>query len=158
MSTLEPNEADPTRPIDQSVWPPPPANQPEYTPDIPPFKQQNVLVLILLYVCTLGLYTIYWLYRQIQAVNTVAGTALVSPFAVWIVAIMHIANMAGAFANVSQDTDRLIQLGSNVVWITVFFMLRTGLNRAMGVREGDRAYVGKLGTFFRVNSNNSTLL
>jgi len=153
---MEPGEASPSPPpsTEQGVWPPPPVNQPvpEVLQLVPDFRKQNVLLLILLYVGTLGIYTIFWLRRQILTVNAIAGQKVIPPAAVWVAVGLYAMTfgygVVEGMMTLSSDSKLLIRLVYNVgMWI-IFFMVRDGLNRAMGLREGDRGYVGKAGTFF----------
>ena len=156
MSTIEPDETSPSTPpgAEQAVWPPPPVNQPapEVLQIVPEFRKQNVLLLILLYFGTLGIYTIFWLRRQILTVNAKAGENIISPAAVWVVvglyAMVFGYSITDGFMTLSKDSDLLVRLVFNVGLLIVFFMVRDGLNRGMGLRNGDRGSIGKAGTFF----------
>jgi len=156
MSTIEPSEIDPPTAIASTseVWPPPPVNQPvpKALRAIPELRQQNVFLLILLYVGTLGFYSIFWMRRQILTVNAMAGERIIPTAAIWVVVGLHLMafgyGVAESLVTLSRDSGMLMRLVFNIGMLTIFFMVRSGLNRVMGVREGDRGFSGKFGTFF----------
>jgi glucan phosphoethanolaminetransferase (alkaline phosphatase superfamily) len=149
MSTTEPIDESVTPTQPSAVWPPPPSIEPP--PEalrIPTdFKRFNVLLLLVAYVGTLTFYQLYWMMQQIKAINSQLGYKLLSPALVWVMLVITVFNFGVAFAHVNPDTDRLVSFLANVALIVVTFMIRNGLNQALGVRPGNRAFSVKFWTF-----------
>jgi hypothetical protein len=150
MSTNTPNDTAPRSETPAEVWPPPPINVAVDPPaiDLPPFKRQNIFVLLVLYLGTLGIYGFFWMHRQIKVVNARVDPPPMSLIAFWVLVGMFALNIGLGFTGVPEDTSRIFGWATGVGWLILYFNLRTALNVAFRVQPGDLAFSNKIGTFF----------
>ena len=139
------------------VWPPPPTNSPypETSPfvDLNNFRVQNIWLILFLTVITLGIYALFWLRRQNQAMAILRPDLKLTPLfgnialaVAFVSAGLDVANLisnAHGLDTASNSLDR----GFNILYLVLTFQTRNGFNLLLRAQKGDNRWFSGLWTF-----------
>ena len=150
----DPNTFRPT----SEVWPPPPTNAPspmEASPleALANFQVQNVWLILLLSVVTLGIYPVYWLKRQMTTLNTLRPdlklTAAV-PNIVLVFAFLSFGLDVASWVSHSQSIDSAASGLDRIYGLMALFLsfqVRNGFNTLLQAQKGGPYWFSGLGTW-----------
>ncbi len=119
----------------------------ETPPERPSFRRANLLWMLLLLIFTLGLYMLWWMYRQTLVINSHNQDDAIPTWLVHLTMISVPASMLLRFSYgvelppeppIALVLANLVALSSLVIWL---LRVRRGINALSGARMGDPMWI-----------------